>query len=134
MKKLFSPNGWFAQDGLALIRIATGFFMAYHGWELFDDVKMKEYASWDMFKSATFMPYLGKALELIGGILLCIGLLTRVGALLAIGAFAFIAFKLGNGKIWMEDQHPFLFVLLCLVFVFNGPGNWAIDNMLFKKK
>jgi uncharacterized membrane protein YphA (DoxX/SURF4 family) len=40
----------------------------------------------------------------------------------------------GDGKIWYEDQHPFLFVLLAAVFFFTGPGKWSIDYLLFNKK
>jgi putative oxidoreductase len=46
----------------------------------------------------------------------------------------FIAFFIGHGRIHMEDQHPFLFVLLALVFVFTGPGKWSLDSLLFGRK
>jgi len=95
------------QDGgLGLVRIITGAFMIYHGWEVFDTAKMKEYSEWDIFKSsgaASFLVYLGKGSELLGGLL--------------------------PGKIWYEDQHPFLFVMLAMVFFFIGPGKWSLDRM-----
>jgi putative oxidoreductase len=40
----------------------------------------------------------------------------------------------GHGKVWYDDQNPFLFVLLGLIFIFTGPGNWSIDGLLFGKK
>jgi putative oxidoreductase len=39
---------------------------------------------------------------------------------------------MGHGKIFSDDQHPFLFVLLSLVFFFSGPGKWSMDELLFK--
>ena len=136
MNKIFSIQPVWLSEGLFLVRIVLGFFMAYHGWEVFDEAKMKEYAAWDSFKnsaSPAFMVYLGKAAELVGGILLMLGLFTRVGALIIAVTMAYIAFFVGNGKIWYEDQHPFMFVLLALVFVFTGPGRFSLDAQLFKK-
>jgi uncharacterized membrane protein YphA (DoxX/SURF4 family) len=98
---------------------------------------MKEYATWGMFKknsSPSFMPYLGKVSELIAGLLLTLGLLTRAACILVIGTLGYISFFVGNGKIWYEDQYPFLFVLLALVFIFTGPGNFSLDKKIFDKK
>ena len=47
---------------------------------------------------------------------------------------AYIAFFVGHGKVWYEDQHPFLFVLLGMVFIFCGPGPWSIDRLRAKEK
>ena len=110
--------------------------MIYHGYEVFDAEKMKGYLDWDMFKdssSGKFMVYAGKAAEFVGGILLFIGLFTKIAALILIFTMAYIAFFVGNGKIWYEDQHPFLFVLLGLVFIFCGPGNWSVDKVIERK-
>ncbi|GAB3698687.1 hypothetical protein GCM10027592_23990 [Spirosoma flavus] len=106
----------------------------YHGWEVFDPIQMKQYAAWDTFKesaSPSFMVYLGKGSELVAGILLTIGLLTRLAALLTIGTMLYITFFVGHGKFWYEDQHPFLFVLLALVYFFTGGGKWSLDRIVF---
>jgi putative oxidoreductase len=137
MKKFFSANSMIQNNGIAFIRIIVGVFLIYHGWEIFDSIKMKEYATWDMFKknsSPAFMPYLGKSSELIGGLLLAIGLLTRVGCVIIICTMLYISFIIGNGKIWYDDQYPFLFILLALVFIFTGPGNLSADKLIFDKK
>jgi putative oxidoreductase len=47
---------------------------------------------------------------------------------------AYITFKIGHGKFWYEDQHPFMFVLFGLLFFFTGPGKWSLDHVLFKPK
>lgn len=122
--------------GLAVIRILTGFFLAYHGWEVFDAKTMNGYLEWDQFKqaSASFLVYAGKAAELAGGVLLLLGLLTRLAVLLIAGTMLYISFFVGHGKVWYGDQHPFLFVLLALVFFFTGPGAWSLDQKLFGKR
>lgn len=134
MNKLLLPQPIWQHNGITIVRIIVGVFMLYHGWEVFSAEKMKVYFDWESFKGSAWLPYVGKATELVAGLLLTLGLFTRIGALLMIGTLAYIAFFVGHGKVWYDDQHPFLFVLLGLVFVFTGPGNWAIDNLLFKKK
>ncbi len=51
MKQFFSSAGVWRNEGLAVVRIFTGFFMAYHGWEVFDNEKMNTYFEWDQFKT-----------------------------------------------------------------------------------
>ena len=96
---------------------------------------MNEYLKWDAFKnpSGRFLVYAGKAGELIPGILFVLGLFTRIASLVTIGVMSYISLFLGNGIIWQNDQHPFLFVLLALVFFFTGAGKISLDNLLFKK-
>ena len=50
MNKLFSPYPLWPEAGLAFVRIVIGLFMVYHGWEVFDEEKMKEYLTWESFK------------------------------------------------------------------------------------
>lgn len=137
MKKLFSAEPLWQADGLVLLRIITGLLMAYHGLEIFKPDLIKGYTEWEVLKklpSPLLMVYLGKGLELVTGIFLAIGLFTRISALLMFVNMIFICFKVGNGKFYYEDQHPFIFALLALVFFFTGPVKWGVDNLLFKKR
>lgn len=137
MNKLLSPSPLWLHQGIGLLRIIVGLFMIIHGLEVFDVSKMNEYSKWmvDMeFPAPKFMAYLGKSSELITGLLLTIGLFTRPAAIVLAITMTFIAFGIGKGRIHMEDQHPFLFVLLALVFIFTGPGKWSLDGLLFRGK
>ena len=136
MNKLYSASPLWQTAGLTLVRLVVGYFMIWHGWEIFSAEKMNGYLQWDMFKnsaSGKTMVYIGKAAELIGGIFLFIGLFTRMASVILIGTMAYISFFVGHGKIWYDDQHPFLFVLLGLVFFFIGGGRWSLDHFLFKR-
>jgi putative oxidoreductase len=121
------------KSGLAIIRILTGLLMLYHGLELFDSSKMDEYLKWDAIKKfpvPEIMVYLGKLIEFAGGIFFILGFFTRVAAVvMAINMF-FICFYIGNGRFYYEDQHPFIFGLLCLVFFFYGAGTWSLDEKM----
>jgi len=122
--------------GVALIRIIIGASLIYHGWEMFDTAAMNEYLKWDMFRDSSFskiLIYGGKISELLSGILLAIGFLTRVACIMIIGTLSYIAFFIGHGKIWYDDQYPFLFVLFGVIFIFTGPGSWSLDKRLFAR-
>ncbi len=137
MASLLSARPISQDTGLFITRLITGLLLIYHAWEIFDGDKMNEYQQWDMFKkssSGATLVYAGKALELAGGILLTLGLFTRLAALMIIGTLGYIAFFIGHGKVWYEDQHPFLFVLLALVFFFMGAGSISMDALLSKSK
>jgi putative oxidoreductase len=136
MKNIFSPSPLWQNQGVAIIRIITGLFLVYHGSEVFDRIKMLEYGSWDLFKntfSGSFLVYTGKSAELVAGFLLVLGFVTRVASIIVIITFIYISFFVGHGKIWYDDQYPFLFVLLALVFFVTGPGWWSIDQLLFTR-
>lgn len=116
---------------LFVLRIIIGIFLIYHGVEVFDVNKIAEYATW-VPRVYTFLPetvaYIGKATELVSGIMLLLGLATRVAAGLVVLTFLFIVFKLGEGRILMQEQHPFMFVLFGLLFLVEGGGRWSLDH------
>ncbi|MEI7582036.1 DoxX family protein [Runella sp.] len=128
-----SGNTQLNSIGTAIIRIVTGLLMAYHGFEIFDAKLMNDYAQWDMFKELPMglaLVYLGKGAEFMAGILLALGLFTRFASIIISVTMLSITFFVGHGKFWYEDQHPFLFVLLALVFFFNGAGTLSLDSKL----
>jgi putative oxidoreductase len=137
MKKLLFYNQPIAYElGLNSLRIFTGFLMLLHGIEVFNSQLIAQYATWDSIKILPYpllMAYLGKGLEFIGGLLLLLGLMTRLASLIIIIDMLFICFRIGQGRFWYEDQHPFLFVLLALFFVFAGAGKYSLDELISKK-
>ena len=137
MKDFFSALPLWRGNGLALIRIIVGGFLIYHGWEMFDTPVMNEYFKWDMFKDSSLAKsfvYGGKVAELLSGVLLVLGLFTRIACIILICTLAYIAFFVGHGKIWYEDQYPFLFVVIGFIFFFTGPGSFSLDHLLSSKK
>ena len=141
--QLTSPMNTFFSDaplafaqGVAIVRIIIGAMLIYHGQEVFNSEIMNGYLQWETFKSpgSKFMVYAGKSSELIAGLSLFFGLLTRLGALLAMGTLSYVTFFVGHGKFWYEDQHPFMFVMFGLIFLFTGPGAWSVDALIFNGK
>jgi putative oxidoreductase len=130
---LYGPSN-FQEQALAVVRIVTGLLLVYHGREVFDSALMSEYTKWTQFGTSAWLPYLGKGAEFLAGLLLVAGWLTRVAALVTVGTFAYITFFIGGGKFWYEDQHPFMFLLLGLLFLILGGGLWSVDGYFRKKE
>ena len=67
----FSSSPIWQTTGLTIIRVILGAFLIYHGWEIFNEVKMSEYLLWDNFKNSNgkLLVYAGKVAELLAGIL-----------------------------------------------------------------
>jgi putative oxidoreductase len=137
MNRFFSPTPIAQNYGIAIVRIITGILLVWHGWECFDAEKMKMYTGWFIerkYSNPQLWAYAGKVAELLAGIGFTLGLFTRLASVAAIAAFIGVIFILGDkGKIFQGDQHPFLFILLAVVFLFTGPGALSIDGLIFKK-
>ena len=134
--KLLHPAPIRQSEGVAIIRIIIGLLLVYHGQEVFQPKIMETYLGWENFKGTygKLFVYAGKSAELLAGISLTLGLFTRLGALLCIATLSYITFFVGSGKFWYQDQHPFLFVLFGVLFLFTGPGAWSSDRLWFKSK
>lgn len=132
---LLSPQPLFYSTGLAIIRIFVGAMMAYHGWEVFDRATMEPYFAWEKIKALPLPPetsaYLGKGAELVSGLMLMFGFLTRIGSIIIVINMLFITFYMGDGIFYYQDQHPFLFAVIGAIFFFTGPVKWSVDQKLF---
>lgn len=117
---------------IAMVRILLGAMMVYHGAEVFEQEKMDMYASWfkeRQYPSPASWAYAGKVAELMAGIGFVLGLWLRWFCVIGGLAFLGIIFLLGDkGKIFQGDQHPFLFVMFCVLYWFLGPGRWSIGK------
>lgn len=74
------------------------------------------------------------AMELVGGVLLIVGLYTRIVAFICSGEMAF-AYWLGHvgqtGQVLPILNHGDLAVIFCFVFLYlaaAGPGPWSFDG------
>jgi putative oxidoreductase len=77
-------------------------------------------------------------LEVVGGVLLFIGLFTRPVAFILAGemAFAFFIGHFPHGFFPIEN-HGEGAVLLCFIFLFlwgNGPGAWSVDGLRARRR
>ena len=77
-------------------------------------------------------------IELVGGVLLLLGFLTRPVAFLASGEMAVAYFRahFPHGP-WPLENHGELAVLFCFVWLFfaaSGPGPWSLDALIARSR
>jgi len=110
----------------ALFRIVAGFLFLWHG--------MQKLVGWPVGMPPgvpAFIIYGAGSIELVGGILIMIGLFTRPVAFLASGLMAF-AYWLGHGTkavLPIVNQGE-LAALYCFAFLYistRGAGMWSVD-------
>ena len=75
---------------------------------------------------------MGKSAEFIGGLLLFTGLFTRLACIILGVDMFYITFFVGNGKIWYDAQHPFMFVLMAALLFSPGPENGTLIRRSLK--
>jgi putative oxidoreductase len=80
---------------------------------------------------------LGGWIELVCGLLIAVGLLTRVAAFIASGEMAVAYFMVhAKGGFFPIVNHGESAVFYCWFFffaIFYGAGLWSLDSMLFKR-
>lgn len=111
----------------ALMRIVTGLLFLWHGTQ-----KLFSFPAEASAEMPAFVQLVAGPIELVGGILVMIGLFTRWAAFLCAGLMA-VAYWMAHGL-----QHPFplvnrgeLAALYCFVFLYisaAGPGIWSVDG------
>jgi putative oxidoreductase len=113
-----------------VVRVPSGLFFVSTGLGKFFDHahEVKDFRSYEVPWPEVAVPFVG-VLELVGGVLLVVGLLTRPAALaLALNMIGALATA---GRVVGGDFHlvyaPAL--LVCMVFVlWAGPGRWSMDE------
>jgi putative oxidoreductase len=118
---------------LSLLRIMTGLLFLEHG-----TAKLLGFPPQEMFNDLQIFSIIGLAgvLELVGGALIVLGLLTRPVAFILSGEMAF-AYFIGHAP---ANFYPLLnggesAILFCFIFLFiaaAGPGPWSLDAAMRK--
>jgi putative oxidoreductase len=122
---------------MVLLRLIMGLFFIKHGSEFFDAAAMQEFADWldkDLhFPLPLLMAYLRTGAELFGGIMLIIGLFTRVGAFLIMVTMLVAGFAVDKGDIFGDGEMVFGYATVMFTIVLAGPGKLSIDHWLSGK-
>jgi putative oxidoreductase len=125
----------YAPHAYALLRIVTGFLFLWHGTQ-----KLLGFPAPMPMEAPAFIVWVAGPIELVGGLLVMIGLLTRWAAFLCSGLMA-AAYFIGHaftkvGELGFVGLAPSLnggelAALYCFVFLFiaaRGPGIWSVDG------
>lgn len=122
--------------GYALLRVVCGTFLIAHGWPKWQagvEVFARNGLARRGIEPAMPLAYMVVSIEVIGGLLIAIGLATRPIAFIAAGHLAFIAFWVlwPNGFAWNRQGWEFaaLWATAFLFIALRGGGKWSIDGL-----
>ena len=122
-------NQW-SDPAYALLRFVAGLLFACHG------AQKLLGALGGQKVSGAFMTT-GGVVELVGGALIAVGLLTNVAAFLASGEMAVAYFKAhAPHGFWPIENKGELAVIYCFLFLFiavAGSGRFGVDAMFHRK-
>ena len=114
-----------------ILRLIVGLLFASHGAQLVLGM------FGGMPGAGSPMIAIGGSIQLIGGILIALGLLTRIAAFVCSGemAVAYFVFHAPHGSfpIVNEGELSVFYCWVFLFFVFYGPGLWSLDALLFRR-
>jgi putative oxidoreductase len=126
-----------ADIAILILRLALGYMFAAHGLQkafgLFGGPGIggfSEMLSGLGFKPSLFWAYLAAYAELVGGILLAVGFLTRGAASVLLVLILVAAFKVHLSKGFFLSQggfeYTFIIFSVCLALILLGPGKFTI--------
>ena len=124
-----------ADLGILLLRLVFGGLFIYIGFQ-----KIEHYHQYlPMFKDYTGLGIktsynLVIFAEYFCGILVTIGLLTRLAVVPIFITMMVVVFVALKGKGFNDKQLAFLFLILCIVIFILGSGKYSVDALLFKKR
>jgi len=115
----------------AILRIVTGLLFMFHGSQ-----KLLGWPLEPMAGVPPFVTYIAGPIELLGGALVMVGLMTRWAAFVSSGLMA-VAYWMAHGS---KDLYPLLnggelAIVFCIAFLYissQGPGIWSLDGMRSK--
>ena len=121
---------------LSILRIMVGLLYMEHGLaKILDFPHQPNHAPYALF---TVNPGLQGLLELVGGLLLALGLFTRCVAFVLAGDMAVAYFMVYFPRSFFPGQNGGLSALLyCFLFfylVFAGGGAWSVDRAILKQE
>jgi putative oxidoreductase len=117
----------YTSQAYALLRIVTGFLFLWHGSQ-----KLFSFPVDAMAGVPAFITYGAGGIELIGGVLVMIGLFTRWAAFICSGTMA-VAYWMAHGlnALFPIQNGGELAALYCFIFLYiaaNGAGSWSVEG------
>jgi putative oxidoreductase len=124
----------------AALRALAGIWLIAHGWPKWQ-MGVATFAANSLarrgFEPALPLAWMVVGIELVGGLLIALGLLTRLSAFLAAGHLAFITFFVtwANGFAWTRPggggwEYPAMWAMVLLFIAVRGGGAWSLDRVI----
>lgn len=135
MKRLFSSK--YSDNGISfallILRLTIGGLVIPHGYQKLIQFASRSDQFADPFHigSSTSMALVIFA-ELVCGVLVLLGLMTRLACIAPIISMSVAVVYAHDGKIFGEGEHAALFLGGLLTLLFAGPGKVSMDRLIGK--
>jgi putative oxidoreductase len=122
-----------------LLRWALAAVFIYHGWQLVGGPDHEWGAAWQKGENAQPAPVQMAVAwgELIGGIALAVGFLTRAAALgiiaIMAGAIGTVHLEKGFDITKGGFEYNVVLIVMCVCLVLGGPGPFAVDHFFRRR-
>jgi putative oxidoreductase len=118
---------------LAVLRIVTALLFLEHGM-----MKLFHFPEAQMPGPLPPLLIIAATIELVAGVLIALGLFTRLAAFVAAGEMA-VAYFMGHfpKSFWPGINGGDAAILFCFVFLYiaaAGPGAWSLDALMFRRR
>lgn len=126
----------FIDEGLLILRITMGPLMAIHGiLKLLAGAKTltavgSTVSLFGINEGFYFFGLIAALSELIGGTLITVGLLTRIGALMVAATLAVATFMTWDNG-FMAYSKPLEDLVVMIAIFITGPGRYSLDHSIF---
>lgn len=119
-----------------LIRLIAGGSLAYHGYQiLFGNIEgAGRFFESVGFENGLLWAWIVGILEFGCGLLLAVGLLTRLaaGPIIVFMIVAIVTYHLENGYNWEARgiEYPLFWAIVVFHFLVRGGGRWSLDGLI----
>ena len=135
---LFKSKPDYINFGLLFYRLVLGISMFYHGYLKYVSGEQGLYKVGAMLSALgvpsgleVILGTIASYAEMVGGILIIVGLFTRIGTLLVVGTLAVATILNLNGNFFSWD-YPSQMAFGAIMLFFAGAGRYSLDKALFK--
>jgi putative oxidoreductase len=132
MQKILSAKGTW-HIGIMIVRVMAGIYIFRYGRELFNIDDLLKFLTDIKWPLPVFFGYAAKIIELAGGVMLGLGLFTRIISVLLMFVMMGVIYTMGGGN-WFNAEGAALFFQLFAIFCFAGPGKFSLDYLIFDRK
>ncbi|HIA37111.1 MAG TPA: DoxX family protein [Flavobacteriales bacterium] len=128
----------YGNGGMLFLRLWLGIAMIVHGYNSVIGGEMHgfiEYLESFQIPAPELMAWLAKGSEFFGGVLLVIGLFSKVSALFILVTMSVATFIVHEGAlIGTAGELTWCYLLISIAILIQGSGKISLDHFIFKKK
>ncbi|MFN7182172.1 MAG: DoxX family protein [Planctomycetota bacterium] len=127
----------FLEFGLLWLRVLMGLGIAIHGYNkifVYGIGKFEESVRQLGFPLPLFFAWAGALSEFVGGILLVLGLGTRIAASFIFITMTVAAFVAHKSDPFSKKELALAYWVIASSLIFTGPGSFSLDRLIFHPK